>query len=64
MLAKNINEYLKDNGIKQTWLAEQVDLPISTFHGIITGKVAMKADLFIKICNVLNVPPERFSEGE
>ena len=64
MLARNIKEYLSRNGIKQTWLAEQVGIPISTFSGIINGNTAMKADLFIQICKVLNVPPERFSEGE
>lgn len=63
MLAQNISEYLKNNGIKQSWLAEQVGLPVTTFNGIINGKVAMKADLFIEICKILNVPPEMFSEN-
>lgn len=65
LLAKRINEYLKENGIKQTWLAEKVGVPITTFNGIINGRVAMKADMFIKICVALGEPPERFTrEGK
>jgi plasmid maintenance system antidote protein VapI len=64
LLAQNINEYLKNKGIKQTWLAEQVGIPTTTLNGIINGKVQMKADLFIRICQVLNVPPETFSEKQ
>lgn len=63
MLAQSINEYLKDRGIKQTWLADQIGVPVTTLNGIINGKVAMKADMFIEICRVLNEPPEKFAEG-
>lgn len=62
MLAESINKYLKDRGIKQSWLAEKVGLPVTTLNGIINGKVQLKADLFIQICQALEVPPETFSE--
>lgn len=62
MLAESINRYLKDKGIKQSWLAEKVGLPVTTLNGIINGKTQLKADLFIQICRALEVPPETFSE--
>jgi DNA-binding Xre family transcriptional regulator len=62
LLAESINKYLKDRGIKQSWLAEKVGLPVTTLNGIINGKVQMKADLFIQICQALEVQPETFSE--
>lgn len=64
MLAQRINEYLRANGIKQTWLAEQLQIPITTLNGILNGKTALKADMFIAICKALNVQPETFTHQE
>ena len=62
MVAKSIGEYLKDNGIKQSWLAERLDVPPTTLNGIINGRTEMKADMFISIFRILNVPPETFAK--
>ena len=64
MVAANINEYLAEHGIKQTWLAEQLGVPVSTLNGILNGKVMMKADMFIRVCRVLKVSPETFVKKE
>jgi plasmid maintenance system antidote protein VapI len=64
LVAKCIGEYLKENGIKQTWLADRLDVPVTTLNGIINGRAEMKADMFISICRILNVPPETFAKGE
>ena len=63
MIAANIGKYLNDNGIKQTWLADKLEIPVSTLNGIIKGRSELKADMFITICNILNVPPEEFVKG-
>lgn len=63
MVAKNIGEYLKENGIKQTWLAERLEIPPQTLNGIIKGRSELKAETFITICKVLNVSPETFVKG-
>lgn len=62
MVAGNIGEYLNQNGIKQNWLAERLNIHPSTLNGILNGRSELKADMFIEICHILNVPPERFSE--
>lgn len=64
MVAANISQYLADNGITKTWLAEQLGVPNSTLNGILNGKVMMKADMFIRICRVLKVSPETFVKKE
>ncbi len=64
LVAKCVGEYLKENGIKQSWLAERLEIPPTTLNGIFNGRSELKADLFIKICHVLNVPPETFAKGE
>jgi len=62
LVAKSIGEYLRENGIKQTWLADRLDIPATTLNGIINGRAEMKADMFISICRILNVPPETFAK--
>ena len=62
MLANRISEYMKCNGIKQAWLARELDVPVTTFNGIMNGRSALKADMFVQICNILKVPPETFLE--
>lgn len=49
-LNEKIALYLKENGIKQTWLADQVGMSISTLNAILLGKQRMTADTFELIC--------------
>lgn len=63
MVATKINEYLVANGIKKTWLAERLDVPVSTLSTILSGRVQMKAEMFIRICQILGVAPETFADG-
>lgn len=62
MVATNINQYLVDNGIKKTWLAEQLGVPTSTLSTILNGRVEMRAEMFIRICRILRVSPETFAK--
>lgn len=62
MVATNINQYLVDNGIKKTWLAERLGVPTSTLSTILNGRVEMRAEMFIRICRILRVSPETFAK--
>lgn len=62
MIGENISAYLRNNGIKQSWLAEKLGIPITTLSGAMTGRVHMKAETFMQICEILRVPPETFNE--
>lgn len=64
LVANNIGEYLRKNGIKQTWLAEKLNIPTTTLNGIIHGRSELKADMFIRICQILKVQPEIFAKSE
>ncbi len=64
MVARKINEYLIANGVKKTWLAERLGVPVSTLSTILNGRVQMKAEMFINICKILGVAPETFADGE
>lgn len=63
MIVKAIKEYLFTHGIKQTWLAEQLGIPNTTLSGIMNGRSELKAEMFIRICEILDEPLERFTEG-
>lgn len=60
MTGKEISKYLKKNGIKQKWLAEQVGVSESLMSSMLKGKTAINADMLFSICSVLKVSSESF----
>lgn len=61
MLGLRIQEYLKENGIKQSFLVEKTGLSASIISDICTG-TRQKVDAleYYKICKALGVPLDRF----
>lgn len=64
MVAQNIANYLKDNGIKGTWLAKKLNIPKQTLYTILKGRAELKADMYIQICQILRVNPDIFTDKE
>lgn len=64
MVGRRIKEYLKANGIKQTFLAEKVGIDKSRLSDICNNGRIIDCELYYKICKALNVPLETFVEGE
>jgi predicted transcriptional regulator len=55
-----ILKYLKEHGIKQTYVARKSDIPRQTFHDIMHGLRDCKAEEYFAICNVIGVPLNTF----
>lgn len=51
----NLKEILKDRGIKQVWLAEQVGVNRKTLNNTINNKYNPSLELALKIAEVLNM---------
>lgn len=64
MIGAKIKEYLMQNGIKQTFLAEKTGLSDSIISDICTKNRRIDCIEYYKICKVLNVPLETFLEDE
>lgn len=64
MVGARIKQYLNENGIKQAFLAEKVDIPQSQLSDICNKGRSIDCILYWKICNVLNVPYEKFLTEE
>jgi transcriptional regulator with XRE-family HTH domain len=62
MVGKLIGEYLKANGIKQTFLAEKTGMTNSAISDICTGKRSVYCVEYFKICKALNLPLEYFMQ--
>lgn len=62
MVGKRIDEYLTENGIKQSFVAEKVGIEPSRMSGICKKGRNIDCVLYYKICKVLNVPFETFME--
>ncbi len=57
---KKINDYLKEHGISQAFLAEKLGISSTRMSMMLNAKRKMTADDLIKICKILQVSPEMF----
>lgn len=62
MIGLKIKKYLNDNGIKQSYLAKKMGMPISTFSYMLNDKRKIEIDEYFKICSILNVSIETFRD--
>lgn len=60
MVGKRIKEYLIANGIKQSFIAEQVGITKSKMSDICNKDRIIDCVTYYKICKALNVPMETF----
>lgn len=60
MTGKEVAQYLNENGIKQKWLAEKLEVSESRLSGMLTGKSPISAEMLYDICSILNVSSEVF----
>ena len=64
MVGEKIKQYLTDNGIKQSFVADKVGIPASQLSEILNNGRSLGCVTYYKICKTLNVPLEMFLEGE
>lgn len=62
MIGKLISEYMKANGIKQSYVAEKVGITPSVMSDICIRNRKIDCLLYYRICCVLGVPYEFFIE--
>lgn len=62
LVYEKVRQYLKDHGIRQSFVAEKCNLSLSTFNSMMNGHRRMYAEDLRKICYALNVSPEVFIE--
>ena len=54
---RQLNDYVKDNGIKQIHLSQQTGIPADTISRILRGERRIMADEFLEICFTLDINP-------
>ena len=57
-VANNLKQILKDKGIKQSWLAEQVDITPTTLGNIVHNRFNTSLEVALRIAIVLNIRVE------
>lgn len=60
MIGARIRAYMKENGIKQTFVAKAAGLPDSTLSDICIRNRRIEITEYVRICRALNVPLETF----
>ena len=64
MVGRRIKQYLTDNGIKQSFLAEKTGMTPMVISDICNNGRKIDIVEYYKICKALNVPMETFIESE
>ena len=64
VVQSKVAQYLEEQGIKQSWLAQKTGLTDNMISGILNGKRKMTADEFVRICKAIGKNPNDFMEGE
>lgn len=54
---ERLNKYIKDNGIKQSYISEKANIPENTLSMILNGKSRLDADKLQDIITALNIEP-------
>ncbi len=61
MVGKDIKSYLKENGIKQNFVAQKIGIPATTLNSMLSEKQKLSVDIYFRICYVLGESPLRFA---
>ena len=59
-----ISEYIRNHGIRQSFICEKADIDQDAFSKILNGKRDMKLDDFERMCKVLKKSPNDFVKPE
>ena len=57
---EQINNYVVENGIKQTFLSKETGMSKDTISKILNNNRRIMADEFLKICQALKIDPRTF----
>lgn len=61
-LGTRIKNYLDEKGIKYSFIADRIGLPMNIFSPILHNKRELKATEYFAICRALKVPLEKFAD--
>lgn len=59
-----LRDYVKANGIKQSFIAKTIGLDEKAVSSIFCGRRELRADEFMDICLAIKVSPDVFCENE
>ncbi|MEG2003168.1 MAG: helix-turn-helix transcriptional regulator [Clostridia bacterium] len=62
MLGRLIKLFLDENGIKYSFVANEIGIPANVFSTILNGKRKIIAEEYFAICAVLNVDTNYFAK--
>lgn len=62
MVGRRVRDFMVDKGIKQTVIAKKIGVSDELMSQYLLEKVKLSADVFIKICDALEVSPSIFAE--
>lgn len=62
MLAEILKEYIKEKGIKQSFIAEKIEMSPQVLGQLLNGQRKIEVSEYFKICNVIEMDPIECAE--
>lgn len=63
VLGRRIKAYMDEKGIKYSFVAEKINMPMNVLSPILNGKRKIEAEEYFKICRALDVPLDKFEKA-
>ena len=60
MKGSDIKKYLESNGIKQSFVSEQIGIPAPILNMMLNDNRKIEANEYMKICDAIGVPLDYF----
>lgn len=62
MVGLRIKKYLDEKGIKYSYVADKIGMPMNIFSPLLSGKRKMTAEEYLLICKAIGVDANYFSD--
>lgn len=61
---EQLNSYVEERGIKQSFISEKTGMNKDLVSRVLRGDRKLQADEFLKICEVLDIDPNMFRQKQ
>ena len=64
MIAERVKRHVEERGVKQAAIANAIGISRQSMCLMLAGKRVMSAEEYVKICDFLQVPYDKFITGD
>ena len=59
----NLHSLIRDNGLRQSWVADQLGMPVSSFHDVCRGRRSLPAEKLRSLAELMRLPVDLVAQA-